>query len=190
MTEEWRDIKGYEGLYQVSSFGRVRSLDRLSITSKKRQKLKGRYMKLSPGYASDERYLSVTLYKCGAHKKCGVHRLVAEAFIHNPDNLPQVNHKDENPSNNSVDNLEWCTAKYNMNYGTVLQRRSEKLKGRKRSMEDRIKISRGQTGRRYSDEAKLSMSVAAKLRCEYQRQAKLLGITYAEYKEMVVHGER
>lgn len=64
-------------------------------------------------------YKQVVLYKNKKHKTVAVHRLVAEAFIPNPDNLPQVNHKDENPSNNNVNNLEWCTCKYNMGMGEV-----------------------------------------------------------------------
>lgn len=63
-------------------------------------------------------YLQVYLYKDGKRKFCKIHRLVASAFLDNPDNLPQVNHKDENKTNNNVENLEWCTSKYNCNYGT------------------------------------------------------------------------
>lgn len=73
-------------------------------------------------------YKQVVLYKNKEHKTVAVHRLVAEAFIPNPDNLPQVNHKDENPSNNNVSNLEWCTCKYNVNYGTATDRRALKTR--------------------------------------------------------------
>lgn len=114
MTEEWRDIKGYEGLYQVSNLGRVRSLGFTFIG-------KGGHLYSRPGKIlkakNDRGYLSLTLCKDKKHTSALVHRLVAEAFINNPNNLPQVNHKDENPSNNKVDNLEWCDAKYNINYG-------------------------------------------------------------------------
>lgn len=68
----------------------------------------------------------VNLYKNNGYKSKAVHRLVAKAFIPNPNNLPQINHKDENPLNNCVNNLEWCTAKYNVNYGTKIQRTIEK----------------------------------------------------------------
>ena len=117
MTEEiWRPIVGYEGLYEVSSYGRVRSLDRYVKCDYEKYRLhKGKV--LSPGKDKDG-YLSVVLSCNGKHKKIAVHRLVAQAFIPNPDNLPQVNHRDENPSNDNVDNLEWCTAKYNLSYGT------------------------------------------------------------------------
>ena len=107
---QWRDIEGYEGLYQVSNEGRVKNS-------------KGKILK---GEKSCWGYLRVGLWKDGkqAHKQ--IHRLVAEAFIPNPQNLPQVNHKDENKQNNSVDNLEWCDRKYNINYGTGVQRSAKK----------------------------------------------------------------
>ena len=90
MNEEWRDIKGYEGKYQVSNLGRVYSYhkrDFLSLNTRK-----------------DGR-LQVSLCKNGVNKMFKVHRLVAEAFILNPNNLPQINHRDENPKNNSIENL-------------------------------------------------------------------------------------
>lgn len=103
MKEEWRDIVDYEGLYQVSNLGRVRSL----ITNKilKQQKDKNGY-------------LFVGIRKNGKRKFKKIHRLVAEAFLDNPNNLPEVNHKDENKTNNVVSNLEYCDHKYNTNYGT------------------------------------------------------------------------
>lgn len=111
MEEIWKDIKGYEGKYQVSNFGRVRSLrfgkERVLV-----------------GVKDKDGYLLVNLYKGGKHYNGKIHRLVAEAFIPNPDGLPQVNHKDECKSNNAVSNLEWCDAKYNINYGTCIERLS------------------------------------------------------------------
>ena len=103
MKESWKDIEGYEGLYQVSSFGRVKR-----VTT-------GRILK---GSKDSIGYLLVILYKnnIGSTKK--IHRLVAEAFIPNPDNKPQVNHIDEDKTNNIVSNLEWMTAKENSNHGT------------------------------------------------------------------------
>ena len=73
-------------------------------------------------------YKSVELFNNNGSKRLLIHRLVAQAFIPNPENLPQVNHKDENPSNNNVDNLEWCTQKYNCNYGTRVDRIMETKK--------------------------------------------------------------
>lgn len=118
MEEEWKDIDGYEGYYQVSSFGRVRSLDRYVKDTRRNcfNFVKGRIM--SQSNADKEHYRQVGLSKDGKVTTCLVHRLVAQAFIPNPNNLPQVNHKDENRENNNVDNLEWCTAEYNTNYGT------------------------------------------------------------------------
>lgn len=115
MKENWKDIKGYEGLYQVSDRGRIKSLN-YNHTGK--EKL------LKPKTNRKKGYLNIALYKYGKTEYPSVHRLVAEAFIPNPDNLPQVNHKDENPTNNNVDNLEWCTAKYNLEYNNGQKRRA------------------------------------------------------------------
>ena len=124
----WKDIKGYEGYYQVSNTGFIRSVDRW-ITYKNGSKhfLKGEPLK---GRPDRDGYLIIGLAKEGKQRYIGIHRLVAEAFIPNPNNLPQVNHKDENKTNNSVWNLEWCTSKYNVNYGTGNSRRSKTHKGR------------------------------------------------------------
>lgn len=115
MNEEWRDIDGYEDLYQVSNMGRVLSL-KFNHTENNPKILKP--IELLG-------YLVVNLYKDGKMKSFKIHRLVAKAFIPNPDNLPEVNHKDENKFNNVVDNLEWCTTKYNINYGTAISRSSK-----------------------------------------------------------------
>ena len=112
MTEEWKDIKDYEGLYQVSNWGRMMSLNYRKTGKSKLMKL----MKNKKGY------LTVVFHKNGEYKRYLVHRLVAEHFIPNPDNLPQVNHLDEDKTNNSVDNLEWCDNKENSNHGTRNER--------------------------------------------------------------------
>lgn len=125
MQEIWKDIAGYENLYQVSSFGNVRSKDR---TIKRNSDytgdlpLKGRLLKAR---ISNAGYKRVTLCKKNKMKTFSVHRLVAITFIDNPQNLPFVNHKDENKLNNHVSNLEWCTNEYNMSYGTVGKRISK-----------------------------------------------------------------
>ena len=123
MSEEWRPIEGYEGLYEVSSYGRVRSLDRYVKTCYEAYKLhKGKI--LSP--AKDKNgYLKVNLCCNGKHNTIRVHKLVAQAFIPNPDNLPEVNHKDEVKTNNNVDNLEWCDRSYNISYGTRTERQKK-----------------------------------------------------------------
>ena len=116
MIEEWRPIEGYEGLYEISSYGRVRSLDKYVKSKSESYRLhKGKV--LSPE-KNTRGYLSVVLSYNGKHKTITVHRLVAQAFLPNPDNLPEINHKDEDKTNNNVTNLEWCDHKYNVNYGT------------------------------------------------------------------------
>jgi hypothetical protein len=102
INEVYKDIKGYEGLYQISNLGNVKS-----IKSKK----------ILVQSSSSSGYKFINLRKNSKGKNFRVHRLVAETFIPNYNNLPYVNHKDENPKNNCVDNLEWCTASYNINYG-------------------------------------------------------------------------
>ena len=119
MIEEWRPIEGYEGLYEVSNTGQVRSLDRYVKNNYSYRLQKGKV--LSPEKNKDG-YLLVSLCCNGKQNLRTVHRLVAQAFIPNPNNLPQVNHKDENKSNNRVDNLEWCDQAYNNLYGTRQER--------------------------------------------------------------------
>lgn len=113
MCEIWKDIRGYEGLYQVSNLGRVRSLDR---RDKRNRYWPERVLKSIVGKFG---YASVHLLKDGVTKTAKVHRLVALMFIENPNNYKEVNHKDENKLNNSVDNLEWCTRSYNVTYGSL-----------------------------------------------------------------------
>lgn len=112
MDEIWKDIKDYEGLYQVSNWGRIKSI-RFG---------KERIMKLCIDRYG---YLYIVLYKNNKQKNFRIHRLVAEAFLQNPHNYPCINHKDENKQNNNVENLEWCSAKYNANYGTRNERISK-----------------------------------------------------------------
>ena len=121
MKEMWKDIPGYEGKYQVSNTGEVKSLNYNG--SGKTKLLKQSTIKYG--------YKRVGLCKNNKQKYYLVHRLVAITFIPNPNDLLVVNHKDENPSNNNVNNLEWCTQKYNVNYGTAIKRSSENRKGEK-----------------------------------------------------------
>lgn len=133
MEEIWKDIEGYEGYYQVSNLGRVRSLDRYITGNNGAIYLRqGQIKEIKPHHSG---YLFVSLMKNRKRKIMAVHRLVAEAFIPNPDNLPQINHKDEDKTNNRVENLEWCTGKYNCNYGTHNKRVSDKLTNGKTSKE-------------------------------------------------------
>lgn len=116
MEETWKDIVGYEGLYQVSSCGRVKSFRKWKKASCPDEYI----LKQS---LNNTGYYQVMLYTKDSRKKFLVHRLVAEAFIENPKQLPYINHIDENRTNNSVENLEWCTARYNNTYGTGTFRR-------------------------------------------------------------------
>ena len=112
MIEEWKDIKGYEGLYQVSNLGRVRNVKY------------NRLLKLVCLLG----YMTVNLSKNNHVIKKRVHRLVAEAFIPNPDNKPTVNHIDEDKTNNRVDNLEWATIQENNTHGSRVQKTSKAVK--------------------------------------------------------------
>lgn len=108
MEEQWKPVKGYEGLYEVSDLGNVKSL----ITN--------RLLSIRPNDKKEYCQVSLTKNKRKYTKK--VHRLVAEAFVPNPNGYPFVNHKDEQKKNNVASNLEWCTSEYNANYGTRNER--------------------------------------------------------------------
>lgn len=112
--EEWRPVCGYETRYEVSNFGRVRNADGHILKPIKRRG-----------------YLCLNFCVNGLRKDMKIHRIVAEAFIPNPDELPFVNHKDEDKENNAVWNLEWCTTQYNNNYGTRNAKVSQKRIGAK-----------------------------------------------------------
>ena len=130
MDEIWKDIQGYEGHYAISTCGHVKSLDRTihrrMDTNIHNYGGSSSYVKGCEirSYISRRGYESVVLCKDGVQKHYRVHRLVAIAFIPNPFGYKEVNHIDENKLNNNVENLEWCTRRYNMNYGSV----SEKLR--------------------------------------------------------------
>ena len=150
MIEEWRDIEGFEGVYQVSNMG---GLKRIWLRGRMNVKA------LKPNINQDG-YCSVGLYKNGRCKTMLLHRIVAQAFLPNPSCLPQVNHKDENKQNNAVDNLEWCDAKYNCNYGTWRQQDSETHKGEKNPMHGKKGENNPCFGRHHSEEARKKMSAS------------------------------
>ena len=128
MAEIWKDIKGYEGLYQVSNFGRIKSIGSY-IGRNQSNKIwccdKPEII-MHPEIINGN-YLRVMLRKDGKSKHFLVHRLVAETFIPNPNNLPQINHKDQNPQNNVYTNLEWCTQRYNNLYGDRIDKVINKI---------------------------------------------------------------
>lgn len=114
MEEIWKDIDGYEGYYQISNLGRVKSLGRNIY-----RKSDGKFSRYKPEsikipVCNTDGYPSIKLCVNGENKTYGIHILVAKAFIENPDNLPEVNHIDTNRKNNRVDNLEWCTHQENV----------------------------------------------------------------------------
>lgn len=135
MIEVWRDINGYESYYQVSNLGRVRSLDKMQNYNGSVRIHEGRVLKPS---SDGKGYYIVSLSKNNKAVTKTIHRLVALAFMPNPNNLPHINHKDECKTNNFVfinndgtineekSNLEWCTASYNVNYGNAAVERGLK----------------------------------------------------------------
>lgn len=140
--EIWKDIEGLNGIYQVSNLGRVRSLDHYRNTHRNGKAVafvKGRVLKPCK---NPDGYLIYSFHnKNGVSSiKKSAQRLVAKAFLPNPNNLPCVNHKDENPSNNNVDNLEWCTYAYNNAYGTA-RARAQATRQRKGVMKPVVKYT-------------------------------------------------
>ena len=127
MQEIWKSVKGYEGLYEVSNLGNVRSLAHTTEIVRNGTKMNMPHpSKILKPQKRQHGYLSVCLYGRGGNargfKQVSVHRLVAEAFIPNPRNCEEVNHIDEDKQNNRADNLEWCTRKENINHGTAISR--------------------------------------------------------------------
>jgi len=123
--ETWRELPDYEGLYLISNKGRVKSCSRQKNSNSKFAYISKEKV-LKPSVSKDG-YLNVFLCKDGKSKSFAIHRLVAIAFIPNGGKLSDVNHKDENKLNNSVENLEWCTKEYNTKYGTRTQRVSKRI---------------------------------------------------------------
>ena len=121
MQEIWKPIKDYEGIYEVSNLGRIKTLSRTINGRKMPEKIK----KLDK---TKQGYLRIELSKNKINKKYSVHRLVAQTFIDNANNYPCINHKDENKMNNNVDNLEWCTHLYNNLYNNKHKRNCKKIK--------------------------------------------------------------
>ena len=125
MKEIWKPIIETDGKYEISNFGNIRGVDRYArVCGNGYRFIKGRTVK--PNKCTNG-YLMFNASMGNTTKHFLIHRLVAQYFIPNPNGYPEVNHKDENPQNNHVNNLEWCTPKYNCNYGTRNQRCMEKV---------------------------------------------------------------
>lgn len=134
MVELWRDIKGYENEYQISTIGRLKSVKSNLI--------------MKPMVATNG-YLIACLWQNNKQRKITIHRLVADAFLPNPHGLPEINHIDEDKTNNRVENLEWCTHLYNMNYGNVCRKIGNANRGKTPSEETRRKLSLDTSRRRW-----------------------------------------
>lgn len=143
-----KPVKGYEGYYEVDMYGNVYSVERtVRVNDNGREydkPVKERKMKQSN---HSKGYKIVPLTKDGVTKSHYVHRIVAEAYIDNPYNLPFINHKDENKTNNFVGNLEWCTEQYNSTYGNARKKQADALRGRPLSEEHKEKIRQGNIGK-------------------------------------------
>lgn len=141
-------VKGYEGYYEVDMYGNVYSVERtVRVNDNGREydkPVKERKMKQSN---HSKGYKIVSLTKDGVTKSYYVHRIVAEAYIDNPYNLPFINHKDEDKTNNFVGNLEWCTEQYNSTYGNARKKHADALRGRPLSEEHKEKIRQGNIGK-------------------------------------------
>lgn len=124
MIEKWEEIPNYENKYWISNYGRIKNKTKI----------------MKPMVATNG-YLVACLWKNNKQSKILIHRLVAKIFIENPNNYEEVNHIDENKENNNVNNLQWCSHKYNMNYGNIKNKISKANKNRKVSQKAREKLS-------------------------------------------------
>ena len=122
--EIWKDIEGYEGLYKVSNIGRVKSVERMKWNGKGYHKIPERILKAGD---NGKGYLYITLCKDGTRKNYTVHQLVGNAFLSNPQGYKELNHIDEDKTNNRADNLEWCSRSYNNTYNGKAKKVAEKL---------------------------------------------------------------
>ena len=138
MKEEWKSVKGYEGKYEVSNLGRIKSVDHeVKVKQQNREYIVVRKGRMLTPLKRQHGYLGIQLFGKGANarkmKTYSIHRLVAEAFLENLNNLPEINHKDEDKTNNCVENLEWCSRIDNVHHGTAIERRVAKQTNGKKS---------------------------------------------------------
>ena len=125
MEEIWKPVRNYEGLYEVSNMGRVKSLERMKRNSRGYYKTPEKILKAEKNNSTG--YLQLHLYKEGKRKLCYVHRLVATAFCENPMGYDEINHKDEDKTNNMAENLEYCSRSYNCTYNGLAKRTGKKI---------------------------------------------------------------
>lgn len=144
LFEIWKPIKNFEGLYEISNLGRIKALPRRKNCNRGYGIMREHYMKPN-NYGTSDYYRVPLTNKNHIKKYYLVHRLVAETFIENPNNLPQVNHKDGNKANNKVDNLEWCTASFNLKHAIDkgLRITNKKLAYEIEELKDRVKRLEG-----------------------------------------------
>lgn len=159
MIEQWKEIKGFEGLYEVSNTGKVKALERKVMNNGSLQKRHEKILKPS----KSKYYLRVVLCKDGKTYPKTIHRLVAEAFISNPENKPVVDHIDANTENNCVDNLRWVTQKENCMNPLTREHNSKSKKGhpgylKAHSEETKKKLSEMKKGKKFSEEHKRKLS--------------------------------
>ena len=175
MKEEWKDIKGYEGLYRVSNFGKVESVEREVSQGKygKKRIVGGSMMTPTD---NGHGYLIVALSKNQRKKNHYVHRLVAEHFVENGDWLPCVNHKDYDTSNNRADNLEWCTQEQNIRYSAHRMRKPHKQWRRPSSGEKYIYLR--YSGYRLSIRGKIDKVIPTLAEAKRVREVILSGEKY------------
>lgn len=153
MNEEWRDVVGWEGMYKVSNCGRIFSLPR---RDKRNRSWGGYYMSFTKNKYG---YLTVNLTRDAKQKRYAVHRLVACAFLQNPNNYKEINHKDENKENNNLSNLEWCTRSYNVTYGRL----DEKFR--------KHRVAGERCGR-----SKITLEQVNEIRAKYVRNSRKFGL--------------
>jgi hypothetical protein len=161
--ETWKPVKGYEGYYAVSNFGRIKSI-RNNIIMKQRQNKKG--------------YLVVNLKLAGDIKYASLHRLVAEAFIPNPDNKPQIDHIDTNPANNHVSNLRWVTIKENIHNPLTLKKVKKALLKTSKTVNIGNDYNKGNLGEKSKLHKKVRCIETGKVYCGTRECARELGYTY------------
>ena len=185
MDKIWKDIDGFEGLYQISNYGEVKSLNRVEKSGNGYRLRKERILKQ---HMSNSRHLSVVLCKNGKTYPRIVHRLVANAFIPNPEGKPVVDHIDTDPQNNRVDNLRWVTTQENcLNPITRMNNSKSKMghpyHGRLLTEEERNKISKALAGRTLSESHKKKLSDAHK-NSEKAKEASKTSIKKAQFANL------